>query len=127
MPNQSEDPEAALQARRTALKASLASHSPARASVDPQSGPKPGNDASAMSMGMRAASEFIAAILVGAGIGWLLDRWLATSPAFSIIFFLLGVAAGVWNVIRATSPLSHSKAPAKDTPQPPGIADEDED
>jgi F0F1-type ATP synthase assembly protein I len=57
-----------------------------------------------MSMGLRAGSEFVSAILVGAGIGWALDRALGTNPAFLIVFFMIGVAAGVWNVIRVTSP-----------------------
>ena len=57
-----------------------------------------------MSLGMRAGSEFVSAIVVGAGIGWALDRGLGTNPAFLIVFFFIGVAAGVWNVIRLTSP-----------------------
>ena len=53
---------------------------------------------------MRAGSEFVSAVLVGAGLGWALDRALGTKPAFLIVFFFIGVAAGVWNVIRLTSP-----------------------
>lgn len=59
---------------------------------------------SGISLGMRAGSEFVSAIVVGAGIGWALDRLLRTNPAFLIVFFFLGVVAGVWNVIRLTSP-----------------------
>jgi ATP synthase protein I len=59
---------------------------------------------SGMSLGMRAGSEFISAVVVGAGIGWGLDRLLGTKPILLIVFFFIGVAAGVWNVIRVTSP-----------------------
>ena len=59
---------------------------------------------SAMSLGLRAGSEFVSAVIVGSGIGWVLDRALGTNPAFLIVFFLIGVAAGIWNVIRLTSP-----------------------
>ncbi len=59
---------------------------------------------SGISLGMRAGSEFISAIVVGAGLGWALDHLLGTNPAFLILFFFLGVAAGVWNVVRLTSP-----------------------
>jgi ATP synthase protein I len=59
---------------------------------------------SGMSLGIRAGSEFISAVVLGAAIGWGLDRLLGTNPAFLIAFFFLGVAAGVWNVIRLTSP-----------------------
>ena len=59
---------------------------------------------SGMSLGMRAGSELISAVIIGAAIGWGIDHLFGTNPAFLIVFFFLGVAAGVWNVIRATSP-----------------------
>lgn len=59
---------------------------------------------SAMALAMRAGSEFVAAIIVGGFIGWLLDALLGTKPWLMIAFFFLGVAAGVLNVIRAASP-----------------------
>ena len=59
---------------------------------------------SAMALAMRAGSEFVAAIIVGGFIGWLLDALLGTKPWLMIAFFFLGVAAGVVNVIRAASP-----------------------
>ena len=34
------------------------------------------------------------AIAIGAGIGYLLDKWLKTSPWLLIVFLLFGVAAG---------------------------------
>jgi ATP synthase protein I len=40
-------------------------------------------------------------LVVGGGIGWLLDRWLGTSPLLLILFFLVGAAAGMYNVVRA--------------------------
>lgn len=62
------------------------------------------SDGPAMALGLRAASEFVASIIVGGFIGWLLDAWLGTKPGFLIAFFFLGVAAGIVNLIRATSP-----------------------
>jgi ATP synthase protein I len=38
---------------------------------------------------------------VGAGIGWVADQWLGTSPFGLIVFLLLGFAAGVLNVMRS--------------------------
>jgi ATP synthase protein I len=40
-------------------------------------------------------------VLVGAGIGWALDRVLGISPWGLIVFLLLGFVAGVVNVVRA--------------------------
>jgi ATP synthase protein I len=59
---------------------------------------------SGASLAMRAGSEFVSAILVGAAIGWGLDRLFGTKPLLLIVFFFVGVAAGVLNVIRLTSP-----------------------
>ncbi|MEA3072872.1 MAG: synthase protein [Alphaproteobacteria bacterium] len=62
---------------------------------------RPGADSSAMARGFRLSSELVAGVLVGAAIGWLIDRWLGISPWGMIVFLLLGFAAGVLNVMRA--------------------------
>ncbi|HLC21019.1 MAG TPA: AtpZ/AtpI family protein [Candidatus Methylomirabilis sp.] len=43
---------------------------------------------------------FGAAIAIGAFIGIVLDRWLETSPWLTILFFLFGVAAGFFNLLK---------------------------
>ena len=48
----------------------------------------------------RVATELLAGLLIGACIGWTIDKWLNTSPWFLIIFFLLGGAAGILNLWR---------------------------
>ncbi|HEY8008537.1 MAG TPA: AtpZ/AtpI family protein [Methylocella sp.] len=60
----------------------------------------PGSIGNAMSLAVRVLSEFVAAVLVGAVIGWWIDRAAGTSPAFLIVFLLMGAAAGFWNVYR---------------------------
>jgi ATP synthase protein I len=57
--------------------------------------------ASAMARGFRLSSELVAGVVVGAVIGWGIDRLLSTSPWGLIVFFLLGFAAGVVNLMRA--------------------------
>jgi ATP synthase protein I len=49
----------------------------------------------------RLSVELVVGLVVGGGIGWLLDRWLGTSPLLLILFFLVGAAAGMYNVVRA--------------------------
>ncbi len=53
--------------------------------------------------GLRLSSEFIAGVLVGAGIGWAIDRVFGSSPFGLIVFLLLGFAAGVVNLVRTAS------------------------
>ena len=98
------DDDAELRARMDKLAGAIKSRRPTPAAPSVSGPTAPDNTASAMSMGLRAGSEFVAAIIVGGAFGWGLDWLLRTKPAFTILFFLLGVVAGVWNVIRATSP-----------------------
>ena len=47
--------------------------------------------------------SFVLAIVLGAWFGRVLDSWLGTSPWLFVLFFFLGLAAGVLNVYRTTS------------------------
>ncbi len=54
-----------------------------------------------MSVALRLSSEFIAGVLGGALIGWVLDELAGTGPWGLIVFLLLGFAAGVLSVLRS--------------------------
>jgi len=54
----------------------------------------------------RLTTELVAGLVVGGGIGFLLDKWLGTGPFLLLIFFVLGVAAGILNVFRTAKQLS---------------------
>jgi ATP synthase protein I len=95
---------AALRARLDRLKGDLKGRAAPPSIPGQKPEPKASPAGSAMSLGLRAGSEFVSAVIIGLGIGWVLDRALHTNPAFLIVFFLIGVAAGIWNVIRLTSP-----------------------
>jgi ATP synthase protein I len=96
--NEPPDDEAALSARLKRLGNRLAhTHRPS----ENGSGPRQTADVSAIARGFRLSTELVAGVLVGAVIGWLLDRWLGISPWGLIVFVLLGFAAGVLNVMRA--------------------------
>ena len=55
-------------------------------------------------IGLRAGVEVVSALVVGIGIGWLLDRWLGTWPWLFLVFFVLGSVAGVLHVSRLFNP-----------------------
>ena len=92
--------EAALSARLRHLGERL-DHQRASRPPEPDSGARPTADPSAMARGFRLSSELVAGVLVGAVLGWLIDRWLGISPWGMIVLLLLGFAAGVLNVMRA--------------------------
>ena len=74
-----------------------------RQQVDKDGGPTEGPDpaaGSAMGLAFRVGIELAAGLVVGGGLGWLLDRWWHTSPVMLILLFFLGAAAGMVNVFR---------------------------
>ncbi|RPJ82677.1 MAG: F0F1 ATP synthase assembly protein I [Acidobacteria bacterium] len=52
---------------------------------------------------------FVLAVVFGFLIGYVLDGWLGTSPLFIILFFFLGLAAGIVNVIRTAKAVSEDE------------------
>src|SRR5689334_11060155 len=54
-----------------------------------------------MAYGMRMAAELVGAVIVGGFIGIGLDWLIGTKPWLFLLFFVLGFAAGVLNVVRA--------------------------
>ncbi|MCO6186936.1 AtpZ/AtpI family protein [Rhizobium sp. L1K21] len=51
---------------------------------------------------VKLSSEFIAAIVTGAVLGYLLDYFLGTKPWGMVIFLLIGFAAAILNMLRAS-------------------------
>ena len=47
------------------------------------------------------SAELISAVLVGTIIGFILDNWFGTKPWLILIFFFVGVAAGILNVVKS--------------------------
>ena len=53
-----------------------------------------------MGNAFKLGTELVAAVGVGTIIGFILDSWFGTKPWLIIVFFFLGSAAGILNVIR---------------------------
>ena len=56
-----------------------------------------------MGNAFKLGTELIAAVAVGTIIGFILDTLFDTKPWLIIVFFFLGAAAGMLNVIRAAN------------------------
>jgi ATP synthase protein I len=108
--------EAALSARLERLGEQLAHAQPSHRS-ESTAAQRSRSDSSAMARGFRLSTELVAAVLVGAAIGWLIDRWLGISPWGMIVFLLLGFAAGVLNVIRAAGVSPNNSVAPPDSKQ----------
>lgn len=86
-----------LERRRSDLGAALAQRAPKEADTDKSAS----GSAAGFAQALKMSSEFIAGILVGAAIGWMIDQLAGTSPWGMIIFLLLGFCAGILNVLRS--------------------------
>ena len=58
------------------------------------------NKESGAGFGFKISTEIIAALVVGVGIGLIVDKYLDTKPFGLIIFFIFGALAGFLNVYR---------------------------
>ena len=59
------------------------------------------NKGSSMGAAFKMSTELVSAVVVGTIIGFILDNWFGTKPWFILIFFFIGVVAGILNVIKS--------------------------
>ena len=61
------------------------------------------NEESSSSMGaaFKMSTELVSAVAVGTIIGFILDNWFGTKPWLILIFFFVGVIAGIMNVVKS--------------------------
>ena len=65
---------------------------------------------SKLGIAFRLVTELLAAVIVGGAIGWGLDRFLGTGPFLLIVMFMVGVAAGIFNVVRTAQRMNKEQA-----------------
>ena len=68
---------------------------------------------SKLGIAFRLVTELMAAVIVGGAIGWGLDRVLGSGPFLFIVMFMVGVAAGIFTVVRSAQQMNRDQA-AKD-------------
>jgi len=99
-----DDQADSLEERRRQLGAELAARAPDRKTEGADGGTK-----SSYAKAFQLSTEFVAAIFVGALLGYLLDRFLGTAPWGMIVFLLLGFVAGVLNVLRSAGLVAENR------------------
>jgi ATP synthase protein I len=105
-----------LQARIDRLK-----DEQSRRKVDGQAKPTSG-----YGMAFTITADMVGGLIGGAGLGWLVDRWLQSSPVGLIAFFFLGAAAGMWNAYRTVRGYDMSLGFSRPPAPPPGMRDDKE-
>ena len=60
-----------------------------------------GLNTTSLGKALKISTELVAAVVVGTTLGFILDNWLDTRPWLTISFFFMGVAAGIFNVIKS--------------------------
>jgi ATP synthase protein I len=115
-----EGDEAQLARRLERLGESLEVHRAAEQAANAKGKP------SGFAQATKVASEFVAGVIVGGGIGWGIDKAAGTTPWALIVFLLLGFGAGVLNVLRAEGVVADAGARLREVP-PSGTQRPDRD
>ena len=78
----------------------------AKKKIKPSLNKNKGTNAASLGNALKISTELVAAVLVGSLFGFILDSWFDTKPFMIICFFIVGVAAGIQNVIRAAKKMN---------------------
>ena len=70
---------------------------------------KSSQNTSSFGSAFKLSTELVSAVVVGTIIGFILDTWFDTKPWLIIVFFFLGAAAGMLNVIRTANKMQNEK------------------
>tara|TARA_B100000686_G_scaffold80159_1_gene86446 strand:- start:479 stop:757 length:279 start_codon:yes stop_codon:yes gene_type:complete len=60
-----------------------------------------------LGIALKMSTEMVAAVVVGTIIGFILDNWFGTKPWLILIFFFIGVAAGILNVVKSAKKMQN--------------------
>lgn len=81
----------------------------------------------ALGSALKLSTEFLAALIVGGGMGYVLDGWLETRPALLLTGLAFGIAAGFYGVFRTARRMQAEDAEKAKAAPSVATRDEDED
>jgi F0F1-type ATP synthase assembly protein I len=64
---------------------------------------RPGEVLRETSMAWELPFVLVGPVLIGGGLGYLLDEWFHTAPVLMLVVGLLGFAGGIWDMLRRVS------------------------
>ena len=73
----------------------------AKNKVNSRKSTKNNESSSSMGTAFKMSTELVSAVVVGTIIGFILDNWFGTKPWLILIFFFVGVIAGIMNVVKS--------------------------
>ena len=65
------------------------------------------SQSSKLGIAFKMSTEMVAAVVVGTIIGFILDNWFGTKPWLILLFFFVGVIAGILNVVRTAKSMQN--------------------
>ena len=73
----------------------------AKNKIKPKNNSEKNGQNSSLGVAFKMSTELVSAVAVGTIIGFILDNWFGTKPWLILIFFFVGVVAGIMNVIKS--------------------------
>ena len=104
-----------LSARLRRLETQIERKRP-QAAPDPSARPRSGG-ASSLGQAMTISTEFVAGVIAGGILGWIVDHVFGTKPWGLIVLLMLGFVAGVYNVMRVSG-FSGARPERRDRQEP---------
>ncbi len=104
-----------LSARLRRLETQIERKRP-QAAADPSTRPRT-NGSSSLGQAMTLSTEFVAGVIAGGVLGWIVDHVFGTKPWGLIVLLMLGFVAGVYNVMRVSG-FSGARPERRDRQEP---------
>ncbi|MEL6063845.1 MULTISPECIES: AtpZ/AtpI family protein [unclassified Methylobacterium] len=104
-----------LSARLRRLETQIERKRP-QAAADPSTRPRT-NGSSSLGQAMTLSTEFVAGVIAGGILGWIVDHVFGTKPWGLIVLLMLGFVAGVYNVMRVSG-FSGARPERRDRQEP---------
>ena len=81
----------------------------AKNKIDKKTSISNNRSSSSLGIALKMSTEMVAAVFIGTIIGFILDSWFDSKPWLTLVFFFIGVVAGIMNVFKAAKKMQKDK------------------